>query len=124
MYKMYVSSSYSYEAAFNTHIAVIQENLILQKTMNTDNCCWFRIEYDGPYHNICIMSYILYTLTIGYTIGICCPQHSHGCNFKHDMNFSNLRRRISSAPYFPCVPLSTSKKYACRLFNTANFDLL
>lgn len=31
---------------------------------------------------------------------------------------------MSSAPYFPCVPLSTSKKYACRLFNTANFDLL
>lgn len=49
--------------------------------------------------------------------------NSHGCNFRLDMNFSNFLRKISSAPYFPCVPLSTSKKYACRLFNTANFDL-
>lgn len=47
----------------------------------------------------------------------------HGCNFWFDMYFSNFRLRIISAPYFPCVPLSTSRKYAWRLFNTANFDL-
>lgn len=67
---------------------------------------------------LCISSYMLYVYSIWSEV------HLHGCNFKLDMNFSNFLRRMSSAPYFPCVPLSTSKKYACRLFNTANFDLL
>lgn len=39
------------------------------------------------------------------------------------MNFSSLRLKISSAPYLPCVPLSTKRKYAWRLFRTANLDL-
>lgn len=47
----------------------------------------------------------------------------HGCSFKFEMNFSSLRRSINSAPYLACVPLSTSRKYAWRLFSTANFDL-
>lgn len=40
------------------------------------------------------------------------------------MYFSNFLRRMISAPYFPWVPLSTSRKYACRLFSTANLELL
>lgn len=47
----------------------------------------------------------------------------HGCSLRFETYFSNFLRKINSAPYFPCVPLSTSKKYACRLFSTANFDL-
>lgn len=39
------------------------------------------------------------------------------------MYFSNFRRKMISAPYFPCVPLSTSKKYAWRLFRTASLLL-
>lgn len=56
-------------------------------------------------------------------IGIKKIEYLHGCNFRLEINFSNFRRNISSAPYFPWVPLSTSKKYAWRLFKTANFDL-
>lgn len=47
----------------------------------------------------------------------------HGCNFKLEMYFSSLLRKTISAPYRPPVPLSTSKKYACRLFRTAYLDL-
>lgn len=50
--------------------------------------------------------------------------YSHGCNFWFEMYFSNFRRRMISAPYFPCVPLSTSKKYAWRLLRTASLLLL
>lgn len=47
----------------------------------------------------------------------------HGCNFKLEMYFSSFRLRMISAPYFAWVPLSTSRKYACRLFSTANLEL-
>ena len=50
-------------------------------------------------------------------------RHLQGCSFWFDMYFSSFLRRISSAPYRPWVPLSTSRKYACRLFSTASFDL-
>lgn len=46
-----------------------------------------------------------------------------GCNFKLDMYFSNFLLRMISAPYFAWVPLSTSRKYAWRLFSTANLEL-
>lgn len=28
-------------------------------------------------------------------------EYLHGCNFRLERNFSNFRRNISSAPYFP-----------------------
>lgn len=60
-------------------------------------------------------------LPFGLIVYLTC--NLHGCSFKFDMNFSSLRRSINSAPYLACVPLSTSRKYAWRLFSTASFDL-
>lgn len=47
----------------------------------------------------------------------------HGYNLCLDMYFSSLRLKMISAPYLATVPLSTSKKYACRLFRAAILDL-
>lgn len=49
--------------------------------------------------------------------------HLHGYSLCFDIYFSSLRLRIISAPYFPTVPLSTSRKYACLLFKAAVLDL-
>lgn len=46
-----------------------------------------------------------------------------GYNLCLDMYFSSLRLKMISAPYLATVPLSTSRKYACRLFKAAILDL-
>lgn len=50
-------------------------------------------------------------------------KYSQGCSFCAAMYFSSFRLSTISAPYLPTEPLSTRRKYACRLFRTASFDL-